>query len=57
VLDALEAAKVEYAYEPALAAAVRWALHGWAKDDLVLLLGAQGMDGAAEQARAVLRDG
>jgi UDP-N-acetylmuramoyl-L-alanyl-D-glutamate--2,6-diaminopimelate ligase len=57
VLDALEAAKVEYAYEPALAAAVRWALHGWAKDDLVLLLGAQGMDGAAEQARAMLRDG
>jgi hypothetical protein len=34
---------------------VRQALHGHAEDDLVLLLGAQGMDDAAEQARAVLR--
>ena len=41
-------------YEPELAPAVRRALDGWAEDDLVLLLGAQGMDGAAEQARAVL---
>jgi hypothetical protein len=54
VLQTLEAAGVAHAHEAELASAVRRALQGWAVDDLVLLLGAQGMDGAAEQARAVL---
>ncbi len=56
VLNSLRAAGVEHAHEAELAPAVRRALDGFAEDDLVLLLGAQGMDGAAEQARAVLRN-
>jgi UDP-N-acetylmuramoyl-L-alanyl-D-glutamate--2,6-diaminopimelate ligase len=55
VLESLRAAGVEHTHEAELAPAVRQALHGHAEDDLVLLLGAQGMDDAAEQARAVLR--
>jgi hypothetical protein len=55
VLDALRATGIDHAHEAELAPAVRRALDGYAADDLVLLLGAQGMDGAAEQARAVLR--
>ena len=57
VLDSLRAAGVEHAHEAGLTPAVRRALDGYAEDDLVLLLGAQGMDGAAEQARAALRKG
>ncbi len=54
VLEALGEADVEFVYEPELEPAVRRALDGYAEDDLVLLLGAQGMDGAADWARAVL---
>lgn len=57
VLGTLEEAGVDFAYEPDLEPAVRRALDGWGKDDLVLLLGAQGMDGAAERARAVFDGG
>jgi len=51
---ALREAGVAYRYEPTLAAAVRHALDGWAADDLVLPLGAQGMDRAAEIAKELL---
>ena len=54
MLEALGEADVEFVYEPELEPAVRRALDGYAEDDLVLLLGAQGMDGAADWARAVL---
>jgi UDP-N-acetylmuramoyl-L-alanyl-D-glutamate--2,6-diaminopimelate ligase len=57
VLRTLEDAGVDFAYEPDLEPAVRRALDGWAEDDLVLLLGAQGMDGAAELVRAVFDGG
>jgi UDP-N-acetylmuramoyl-L-alanyl-D-glutamate--2,6-diaminopimelate ligase len=53
VLVALGEAGVEFVHEPALGLAVRRTLHGWTEDDLVLLLGAQGMDGAADHAHAV----
>jgi UDP-N-acetylmuramoyl-L-alanyl-D-glutamate--2,6-diaminopimelate ligase len=53
VLGALREVGVEFVHEPVLGLAVRRALDGWAENDLVLLLGAQGMDGAAEQVRAV----
>jgi UDP-N-acetylmuramoyl-L-alanyl-D-glutamate--2,6-diaminopimelate ligase len=55
VLGSLRAAGVAHTHEAELAPAVRRALDGYTEHDLVLLLGAQGMDGAAEQARAVLR--
>ena len=45
---------VSYRFEPTLAAAVVAVLDGWAPDDLVLLLGAQGMDRASELAQARL---
>jgi hypothetical protein len=45
---------VAFEYEPTLAAAVRRALEGSVAGDLVLLLGAQGMDRAAELARPLL---
>jgi UDP-N-acetylmuramoyl-L-alanyl-D-glutamate--2,6-diaminopimelate ligase len=45
---------VGFSYEPDLEAAVRRALEGSGEGDLVLLLGAQGMDGAADIARALL---
>ncbi|HEX6106054.1 MAG TPA: Mur ligase family protein, partial [Gemmatimonadales bacterium] len=51
VEQALCEAGVAYRFEPTLAAAVRAALDGWAPDDLVLLLGAQGMDQAARLVR------
>ena len=54
VLRALEARNVPFLYEPTLAAAVDRALEGCRPEELVLLLGAQGMDGAADLARARL---
>jgi UDP-N-acetylmuramoyl-L-alanyl-D-glutamate--2,6-diaminopimelate ligase len=45
---------VGYRFEPTLAGAVDAVLDGWAPDDLVLLLGAQGMDRASQLARAKL---
>ena len=54
VLAVLRGRGVAFSYEPALEAAVRRALEGAGEGDLVLLLGAQGMDGAAEIARRVL---
>jgi UDP-N-acetylmuramoyl-L-alanyl-D-glutamate--2,6-diaminopimelate ligase len=54
VLSVLQEEGVVFSYEPALEAAVRRALEGAGEGDLVLLLGAQGMDGAAEIARRVL---
>jgi UDP-N-acetylmuramoyl-L-alanyl-D-glutamate--2,6-diaminopimelate ligase len=51
---ALREAGVTYRYEATLAGAVRWVLEGCAADDLVLLLGAQGMDRAAGMARGML---
>jgi UDP-N-acetylmuramoyl-L-alanyl-D-glutamate--2,6-diaminopimelate ligase len=50
----LTEAGVAYRFEPTLAAAVREALDGWGPDDLVLLLGAQGMDQASRLAREYL---
>jgi UDP-N-acetylmuramoyl-L-alanyl-D-glutamate--2,6-diaminopimelate ligase len=54
LLGVLRNEGIEFRYEPELEAAVRRGLENWAPDDLVLLLGAQGMDGAARIARAVL---
>ena len=54
VLAVLQEEGVAFSYEPALEAAVRRALEGAGEGDLVLLLGAQGMDSAAEIARRVL---
>jgi UDP-N-acetylmuramoyl-L-alanyl-D-glutamate--2,6-diaminopimelate ligase len=54
---ALSEGGVAYRYQPTLAAAVREALDGCAGDDLVLLLGAQGMDQAARLARECLEEG
>jgi UDP-N-acetylmuramoyl-L-alanyl-D-glutamate--2,6-diaminopimelate ligase len=54
VLAVLQEEGVAFSYEPALEVAVRRALEGAGEGDLVLLLGAQGMDGAAEIARRVL---
>jgi UDP-N-acetylmuramoyl-L-alanyl-D-glutamate--2,6-diaminopimelate ligase len=57
VLAMLQQEGVGFSYEPTLAAAVRRALEGSGDGDLVLLLGAQGMDGAAGVAREALTDG
>ena len=54
LLAPLRAAAVAFEYEPTLAAAVGRALEGSGGGDLVLLLGAQGMDRAAELARSRL---
>ena len=54
LLAPLRAAAVAFDYEPTLAAAVGRALEGSGAGDLVLLLGAQGMDRAAELARSRL---
>ncbi len=51
VEEVLREAGVAYRYEPTLAAAIPAVLDGWSDDDLVLLLGAQGMDQAAGMAR------
>ena len=50
----LREAGIGYRYEPTLSAAVGAVLDGWKADDLILLLGAQGMDRAGELARAAL---
>jgi UDP-N-acetylmuramoyl-L-alanyl-D-glutamate--2,6-diaminopimelate ligase len=54
VLSVLREEGVAFSYEPDLDPAVRRALEGSGEGDLVLLLGAQGMDRAAEVAKAVL---
>ncbi|HJU66073.1 MAG TPA: Mur ligase family protein [Gemmatimonadaceae bacterium] len=51
VLETLRAAGVSVEYEPSLERAVRWALESSAAADLVLLLGAQGMDQAGNVVR------
>ncbi len=56
VATALTAAGVDYRYEPMLEGAVRRVLDGSGEGDLVLLLGAQGMDRAAAIARAMLSE-
>jgi UDP-N-acetylmuramoyl-L-alanyl-D-glutamate--2,6-diaminopimelate ligase len=54
LLAPLRAAAIAFEYEPTLAGAVRRGLEGNGGDDLVLLLGAQGMDRAADLTRAML---
>ncbi len=54
VLDTLERLGIPYAFEPTLDGAVRRILDGCRPEELVLLLGAQGMDGAAELVRHTL---
>jgi UDP-N-acetylmuramyl tripeptide synthase len=54
LLEVLGAEGVTFVYEPTLAEAVRRTLAGSGDGDLVLLLGAQGMDRAAEFARGLL---
>ncbi len=54
VRDTLHAARVPFAYEPTLAAAVARTLERCRPEELVLLLGAQGMDGAADLVRTRL---
>jgi len=54
VLDALAAAGVPHAFEPRLADAARRVVGAAGRGDLVLLLGAQGMDRAAEMVRHAL---
>ncbi|HET7239679.1 MAG TPA: Mur ligase family protein [Gemmatimonadales bacterium] len=54
LLAPLRAGAVAFEYEPTLAAAVRRAVDGSGAGDLVLLLGAQGMNQAAELARSLL---
>jgi UDP-N-acetylmuramoyl-L-alanyl-D-glutamate--2,6-diaminopimelate ligase len=51
VLRALREEEIPFVYEPTLAEAVRRVVDGTSRGDLVLLLGAQGMDRAAELAR------
>jgi UDP-N-acetylmuramoyl-L-alanyl-D-glutamate--2,6-diaminopimelate ligase len=53
-LRALGSAGAPFTYEPTAAAAVAAALDGVAPDEVVLLLGAQGMDRSAEIARRLL---
>lgn len=55
VLEVLKEGSVEFAYESELGTAVRLALHQGEANDLVLLLGAQGMDHAAERACDLLK--
>jgi hypothetical protein len=55
-LSVLREEGVAFGYEPALETAVGRALKGCGEGDLVLLLGAQGMDGAAEVARRFLNE-
>jgi UDP-N-acetylmuramoyl-L-alanyl-D-glutamate--2,6-diaminopimelate ligase len=57
VESSLREAGVPYRYEPTLAGAVARVLEECEADDLVLLLGAQGMDRAAGMARAMLAGG
>jgi UDP-N-acetylmuramoyl-L-alanyl-D-glutamate--2,6-diaminopimelate ligase len=54
VLGVLRHEGLAFSYEPTLGAAVRLVLEGSGEGDLVLLLGAQGMDEAVRVAREVL---
>ena len=54
VLETLGRAGVPYVFEPTLDGAVRRTLDGCRPEELVLLLGAQGMDGAAGLVRRAL---
>jgi UDP-N-acetylmuramoyl-L-alanyl-D-glutamate--2,6-diaminopimelate ligase len=54
LLETLDAAGTPYTFEPALVDAVARVLDGCRPEELVLLLGAQGMDAAAELVRARL---
>jgi UDP-N-acetylmuramyl tripeptide synthase len=54
VFEALRQEGVPFSYQPALGAAVRQVLDGSGDGDLVLLLGAQGMDAAGGIARELL---
>jgi UDP-N-acetylmuramoyl-L-alanyl-D-glutamate--2,6-diaminopimelate ligase len=54
VLGMLREQGVEFEYQPTLAGAVGRVIGGSSDGDLVLLLGAQGMDRAAEMARSLL---
>jgi UDP-N-acetylmuramoyl-L-alanyl-D-glutamate--2,6-diaminopimelate ligase len=54
MLAPLRLAEVPFDYEPTLAAAVRRTVEGTGPGDLILLLGAQGMDRAADLARRLL---
>jgi UDP-N-acetylmuramoyl-L-alanyl-D-glutamate--2,6-diaminopimelate ligase len=56
LLEVLRGEQVAFAYEATLAEAVRRALTGTGDGDLVLLLGAQGVDAAAGIARSILGD-
>ena len=53
-LQALDAARASYDFEPSLAAAAERVVDGVTADDLVLLLGAQGMDESARLTLAAL---
>jgi UDP-N-acetylmuramoyl-L-alanyl-D-glutamate--2,6-diaminopimelate ligase len=57
VAEALDRAGTAYGFEPTLDGAVRRTLDGCRPDELVLLLGAQGMDAAADLVRRRLRGG
>ncbi|MGH7518890.1 MAG: Mur ligase family protein [Gemmatimonadales bacterium] len=54
VLETLDQAGIPYVFEPTLERAVQRTLHGCRPEELVLLLGAQGMDAAAELVRRAL---
>jgi UDP-N-acetylmuramoyl-L-alanyl-D-glutamate--2,6-diaminopimelate ligase len=54
LLEVLRAEQVALVYEPRLADAIRRAMAGAGEGDLVLLLGAQGMDAAAGITRSIL---
>jgi UDP-N-acetylmuramoyl-L-alanyl-D-glutamate--2,6-diaminopimelate ligase len=54
VLEMLDRSGASYLFEPTLEGAVRRTLEGCRPEELVLLLGAQGMDGAAELVRRAL---
>lgn len=53
-LRAMDAARARYEFEPTLRGAIARALDGLADDDLLLLLGAQGMDESARLATEAL---
>ena len=54
MLAVLRSEGIAFEYQPALRAAVAEMLDGSGERDLVLLLGAQGMDGAAALVRETL---
>jgi len=57
VLEVLRLEGTPFQYEPTLRQAIQRTLIAAGRDDIVLLLGAQGMDRGAEIAREVLEDG